>query len=205
MRESRRRQSKRAKQGDLARGRIHKVIAPDDLVHFHRGVVDHDRQLVGSDTVGAAQNEVVDARRAEWVDRSTNVIRERDTLATPIEPNCRYPAERPRALLYLASPEAKAGSRIARSFIVLRVGRARGARNLASRTGTAERAADLQQVVNCPVVAGRALALPVRTERPPTIGSFIPIDPQPAQIVQHRGLCARYQPRAIEIFDAHDE
>jgi hypothetical protein len=50
-----------------------------------------------------------------------------------------------------------------------------------------------------------ALALSVRTERAPPVWSFIPVDPQPGQIVEKRGLGPRQHPGAVEILDTQNE
>ena len=60
---TRRRQAERALQQDLARRGIEQVGAADDIGDPLRGIIDHDRQLVGPVAVRAAQHEVADFAR----------------------------------------------------------------------------------------------------------------------------------------------
>ena len=57
---ARRRQAERALQQDLARRVVGQVLAAHDVGDALRGVVDHHRQLVGPQAVGAPQHEVAD-------------------------------------------------------------------------------------------------------------------------------------------------
>jgi hypothetical protein len=147
VREPWRRESKRAMECDLPWGRNHEIVPSDDLVDLHRGVVDHDSQLISGHAVGPAQNEVVDAPGTERLYRAAHLIRERDAFPTTVEPNGRCAAELPRAGLHVDRIETAARSRIARSFLVFRVGRAQGARHVGSGASTPERATDAEEVV----------------------------------------------------------
>ena len=100
---------------------------------------------------------------------------------------------------------AAAGARISRTILVGVVRRLGGARDVRPRARAGKRTPGGEQPFDRCVVAGRALALPIRRERAAPIGPFVPVEAQPREVLEDARLGARRHARAIEILDAHDE
>src|SRR4029077_17315553 len=61
------------------------------------------------------------------------------------------------------------------------------------------------EVVERRLVARSALRLPVGTVRSTDVGTFVPVETQPAEVAELARLCARDDSGRIEVLDAQDQ
>ncbi len=204
VRERRRRRAERGIERELARRRRQQIVAAHDARDLHRRVVDDDGELVRRRAVGASKHEVVDALRARG-HFAVQEVDERQPRASSVEADRGRASLRRRARLDLGDGNTAARAGIAWALVVARVGRARGARDVGARARARERAPRGQQPRDGLVVARDALALPIRPPRAALLRPLVPIEPEPAQIVEEARLGVGDHARAIEVLDAHDE
>ncbi len=73
--------AERALQGDLPRRVVEQVGAAHDVADALRGVVDHDRQLIGPQAVGAPHDEVADVDLEALLEAAGDAIVEADGIS----------------------------------------------------------------------------------------------------------------------------
>ena len=198
--EARRGEAQRPVQQELAGGRGEQVVAAEHVGHLHGGVVHHHGELVGRDPIGPGDHEV--PHRGGDVEQALPMkcVPERDRpLRNPDPPGGRAPGG---AGCPLVRGESAAGPRIARPLVggVRRLG---GLGDLGAgaeaRVGEPRRA----EAVERRRVASAPLRLPVRTVRTAHVGPLVPVDPEPAQLLEDAGLEPRTHPRAVQVLDPH--
>src|SRR5690606_29240223 len=102
-----------------------------------------------------------------------------------------------------ATPAAEAG--IGGAFAGEAVGRAGDGLELAPRAGARIQPAVFEQPADRFFVQRDPLALPVRAVRPPDVRPFVPVEAEPAQIVEERRLILGLAAVPVDVFDAQHE
>ena len=203
--EPRRRRSERLVQRQLSGRRRQQVVPTNDLLDRHRRVVDDDRQLISGHAVGAAQDEVVDAALPHRLDRAVDAVDEGDPFATSSEANHRRATGRSGARLDRSGGLRATGPGIAGAFVVAAMGRAGGAGHLGARAGAGIRASLGQQTLDRGVIVAAPLALSIREKGPAHVRAFVPVEAQPAQIVEQHRLAVGDDACGVQIFQPHHE
>mmetsp|Transcript_65106 Transcript_65106/g.128758 ORF Transcript_65106/g.128758 Transcript_65106/m.128758 type:complete len:401 (+) Transcript_65106:1076-2278(+) len=182
------------------------LLRTDDVGHCHLGVVHRHAEVVHGHAARAQQDEVADRRRHIPRHLATDRVLDGDDLATR-----HLEAHRVR-FAGLHPPGHLLGVGVAPGAVVLRV----LTEGLCCHAlffellGCAEarvRLASLQQLLREFLVdaALHPLGLPVRTLVAANFGTFVPDEPQPSQVGQHRLLRLACASSRIGILDTYEE
>ena len=85
------------------------------------------------------------------------------------------------------------------------MGRLRGAQNIFARAGARINEAGRAQLFKCLPVEMRAPGLSIRRKRPPVIRSFLPLESEPAKVLEHRQREFRLAAIRIQILISQNE
>lgn len=188
-----------SREQDLACGGAQEIGAPHHVRDSHREVVDYDRKLIRIDAVGTTQNEV--ARHTRHLFRETAlepvVCRDDAVLWHP-------KTHRWWALVGTAIRCATARSRVDRPLLA-RVRSTGRTPDLGAGAVTEIRLSSALEPLESLAIERGSLGLPVGSPRPAHVGPFVPIEAEPAQVVELLALASRPYPRGIEIFHAYHE
>jgi len=202
MMELRRARPKGAVKKQLAKRGCQQVRAPDHFRYLHRDVVHDHGQLIRWNIIAPPNDKIAK------IDAGDRCLRSLET----IEKSQCFP---------MGNPETP-----------VRASRSRGTRNdresgpaspwvkrlVISRVGRAERSLDIPAgaITRVDMAAGPepfpgveierpALALGVRSKETTRVPTFVPIDPEPAQILNDAGDKFRPAPIAVQVFDPQDQ
>jgi hypothetical protein len=185
---------------DLARRRRHQILAPDDVRDPHQQVVHSDGQLVRRTSVRTQDDEVLDLLKLSR-DRAAHHVFEGDrAYFGHLEAHHRGPAGRfvGRDLLGRKVP---AGTGIA-GRALLGLGLLAGRVELLRGAVAAVRVSRVEELVSMLDVEVEALALTVGTVGSSDLGALIPVEAQPAKVLQHGAEVLVGRPLRIRIGDA---
>jgi hypothetical protein len=193
----RRRAAQEAREEDLARRRGQKICAPHDVGDAHCEIVHGHRQLIREDAIAASQDEIPHVVRDVLLEAPHHGVVDGDHARRHAQPNGRSPLERTSRVPIAARP------RIHDLFSFVR--RARDSRDLGARAVARVGEPPRCEVCQRRFVQRRALRLRVRCTRSAHVGSFVPREPHPAQIVQNGSAAPGHDAWRIEIFHAKEE
>ena len=174
-------------QEDLPRRRGEQVRSPQHLRDPHRAVVHHDRELVREDAVAAAEHEVADQLLGIERPVSGDLVVEGERTGWDAQAQRR--GARPAALGPLGAGQACTGARIARALVAVRCARRRDLR--AGAVTFIHMVAELSQGL----LVERGT---VRLEH----GRTVPVEAEPAELLQLLLCHARTDARSIDVLDA---
>ena len=183
-------QTERALQEDLSSGAVEQVGAAGDMGDRHRGVVDHDGELIRPGSVAAAEHEVTDLARDVLAAATEHAIVEADLASR------HAPAQARRSIGMARRRATGAG--------VDRLGAVRRDRAVAQLFAGAGAWIGVEPLERG-LVPRVPLGLPVGPMRTADVGAFVPVEAEPAKVVELAALVLGLAALGIEIFDAQDE
>jgi hypothetical protein len=178
----------------LPRRARHEVIAADHLGNAHRRVVVHHRELIRRSQGVARDDEVAPAPRRVDLDMAQHQVAPCDHSARHAEP----PGERTahaRQLFGIRGGPPGAGAAVSRS-LVLGMGSRGRARDVAAGAGAGVNRAQVFQSLERGGVGLPVFGLDER--------AFVPVEPEPAQVVESTGRCLGPDAAGIEVLDPQD-
>ncbi len=189
----RHRQPQRPKQQNLPRRGLQQIRPAHNFRNFHRRIIHHNRQLIGRNIIPPPNNKISKIAPCDQPLRPQMQIRKTNLLAIrhakpPVRTwnggrlvrPARAKPSGPRQGTRPALP------RIHRLIIPLIRRRSR-LRYILPRTGARINKSRLAQSPPRLQIMPAPLALRVRPKRPSAIRPLAPLDPQPAQVVEHGG------------------
>src|SRR5690606_12376986 len=190
-------------------GRVREVAdAADDVRDPHERVIHDDSEVVRRHAIGAENDEVADLGTRNLDHAPDGVVDDDLALAG------RADSERGASAFALGARdlgtrEPQTGTVVAGGFAA-RDGGQPLLLELLRRTEAGIRQPRLEEAVRVFAVDRAALALAVRRVRPLLIGPFdarplVPLEPEPAEVLEDRCLRARDRPLAVGVLDPQDE
>jgi hypothetical protein len=180
------------------------VSASHHLIDLHQGIIDHYRELIGEDAIGAAHNEIANRLLHVlllWTDHQINegddtFVIDAQTIGGTAR-SCPFAA--------LRRGEMATGAGIARAIFCSLLWSAGGMRDLCSTAIAWIDQFRFLQLLQILLINVEALALRIGSVGAAAIWPFIPIQAQPAQVCEHAFRRSRAHARLVEILDAHHE
>ena len=203
MREARRRPAECLVQQHLARRVRDVILAADHVRDSHQRVVDDDREVVRGRAVRPQQYRIADDVRRDRHRAPHGVVETDISMVRDAEAD-------DRALAGLQARARRRGFDPATSAHVARrlTGRERGLSiglELFLAAETVVGAAVAEQSIGVRPVNGHALRLAIRAMAACAVGSLVPVESQPAQVVQDRPFRFSRRALAVGVLDAQHE
>lgn len=189
-------------QQKLSRRRLQQIGATHDLRDLHRRIVNHNRQLVRRDIIAAPDDEVTEVTPRDqplWSEAQVieaNLLTVPDAKA-PVNPGGRVRCRRWHRL-------RAAGGGVQR-FIVPLVRCASSQRNIPARARARINCTQVKQLLPSLQIPATSLALNVRPEWTSPVRSFVPLDAEPAHILDHRLRVIEPAALRVQVFVAKNE
>ena len=198
----RRGESQRLVQQDLARRVRNVVLPPHHMRHVHQRIVDHDGEIVGGRSVRADDDRIADDVDGKPDVAAHHVLEDDVGIVGHAEADRRPLATGDARLrLLVRQPPARAALRRApfgRRGLTLLFELRRGAEAVVGPFV-------VHQLLGVRLVQMEPLGLPVRTVRAADVRPLVPVETEPAQILENGGFGLARRPFGIGVFDPEDE
>ena len=182
---------------DLARGRREQIVGPHHVRDLHLRIVDRDDELVGVDAVAAAQHEIADARADVLLDATAReIVEDHERVVGDTQAN----GGRPLHLTITWGIPTGAGV----EDLLAGVRRARDARDLGARAVARVGEAGGTELGEPGVVERPALRLYVRCMWSAGVGTLVPVEAEPCEVLRDARRRAGDDPRRVDVLDTED-
>ena len=194
-------EAERAIEEQLAGSGGEEVRAAHDFGDAHGGVIHNDGELIGGDVIVTPDDEIAEMFAGDKLLRAELGVGEGDGFAIG---NAEAPVEGGIWNAECRISRGAAGAGVD-EFVISFVRRGGGGLDVLARAGAGVETAGGAELGESITIERQAFALGIGSERAATIGAFLPVETEPAQVFEHGGGEFGLGARGVEVFVAEDE